>query len=441
MIGKTREAQNLEWKESWHDDHLRWVCGFANAQGGTLVIGKKDDGTPVGVPNARRLLEELPNKIRDQLGIMADVNLAEENGHELIEIHVQPYHNPISYKGAYHYRSGSTKQELKGAALDRFLLQKHGRTWDSVPDPRIGDTDLDPRTLDSFRKKAAQSGRVEPDSLTVTDSELIDKLKLRDAQYLKRAALLLFHPHPEQLITGAYIKIGYFQSDADLLFQDEINGPLPEQVDRALDLLTTKYMAAMIRYEGIQRMDVLPYPKEALREALLNAVIHKDYASGNPIQISVYANRLIFWNEGQLPSDWTLDDLIAKHPSRPYNPLVADVFFRMGMIEAWGRGIEKIREACRLANLPSPVIRTDLGGLWIEFSRKSIVSEKMSEKMSEKIVALIKDDPDITIDQLAKQLSVTTRTVERTLAVLKEENQIKRIGPDRGGHWEIIQLP
>jgi ATP-dependent DNA helicase RecG len=126
---------------------------------------------------------------------LADVNLFEENGLELIEIKVTPYHNPISYKGAYHYRRGSTKQELKGAALDRFLLQKHGRTWDSVPDPRIGDDNLDPRAIDLFRNKAAQSGRVEAYSLNVTDSELIDKLKLRHTHYLKREAGLLFHPH------------------------------------------------------------------------------------------------------------------------------------------------------------------------------------------------------------------------------------------------------
>ena len=113
-----RESQQVEWKSSWRDDYLRWICGFANAEGGKLVLGRDDRGMAVGVSNARKLLEELPNKIRDVLGIMADVRLVKEAGKELVEVRVEPYPSPISYKGEYHYRSGSTKQELKGAALE-----------------------------------------------------------------------------------------------------------------------------------------------------------------------------------------------------------------------------------------------------------------------------------------------------------------------------------
>lgn len=121
-----KESQHTEWKESWRDDYLRWVCGFANAEGGVLVIGRNDSGKAVGVANAARLLEEIPNKVRDVMGIMVDVNLLIEDSKELLEIRVEPYPSPISYKGEYHFRSGSTKQELKGAALSHFLLKKQG---------------------------------------------------------------------------------------------------------------------------------------------------------------------------------------------------------------------------------------------------------------------------------------------------------------------------
>ena len=104
----------------------KWICGFANAQGGTLIIGKDDNGIVVGIKNAKKLLEDLPNKITTILGIIADVNLHETEQGDYIEIVVEPQPNPVNYKGEYHYRSGSTKQELKGAALDKFLLQKYG---------------------------------------------------------------------------------------------------------------------------------------------------------------------------------------------------------------------------------------------------------------------------------------------------------------------------
>ncbi|MDR0826345.1 MAG: ATP-binding protein, partial [Desulfovibrio sp.] len=136
------ESQTLEWKFSWRDEHLKSVCGFANAVGGTLVIGRDDAGKPVGLPDARLLLEELPNKLRDLLGIMAEVNLREQDGRECLEIVVPAYPNPISYRGRYYQRSGSTLQELKGAALDRFLLRRYGRTWDGSPLPGLEAADL-----------------------------------------------------------------------------------------------------------------------------------------------------------------------------------------------------------------------------------------------------------------------------------------------------------
>ena len=104
-----RESQHTEWKESWRDDYLRWICGFANAQGGTLVIGKNDNGIVVGISDARKLLEDIPNKVRDILGIIVDVNLLSENRKEYLEIITDAYPYPISYRGQYHYRSGSTK--------------------------------------------------------------------------------------------------------------------------------------------------------------------------------------------------------------------------------------------------------------------------------------------------------------------------------------------
>lgn len=131
----TKESQNIEFKESCLDEYLKWICGFANAQGGTLYIGIRDNGEVCGINEAQKLMEDIPNKVRDLMGILVEVNLKEKEGMEYLEIVTDAYPYPISYKGQYHVRSGSTKQELKGAALDRFLLRKQGKTWDSVPLP------------------------------------------------------------------------------------------------------------------------------------------------------------------------------------------------------------------------------------------------------------------------------------------------------------------
>ena len=337
------EQQNIEYKSIWKDEYLKWVCGFANAQGGRIYIGKDDEGNIVGVKNSKKLLEDLPNKITTILGIVADVNLHETPQGNYIEIVVEPQPNPVNYKGEYHYRSGSTKQELKGTALDKFLLKKQGKHWDSVLVPNVTVTDLKQETFDFFRKKGTKSKRLDEDTLTDSNEILLNNLKLTDNQGLKRAALLLFHPDPERFVTGAYIKIGFFETDSNLIFQDEIHGNLFEQVEKTIDLLFTKYIKALISYDGIYRVETYEYPKEAVREAIHNAIAHRDYTGGMPIQISVYKDKIMIWNYGQLPDRWTTADLLEKHSSQPYNPDIANAFFRIGYIESWGRGMDKIR--------------------------------------------------------------------------------------------------
>lgn len=122
---------------------------------------------------------------------------------------------------------------------------------------------------------------------------MLNNLKLTDGNYLKRATVLLFHPDPEKFVTNAYVKIGFFESDSDLRFQDEVHGNLFEQVEKTMELLFTKYIKAMISYDDIYRIETFEYPKEAIREALLNAIAHKDYTVATPIQISVYKDKIM----------------------------------------------------------------------------------------------------------------------------------------------------
>ena len=453
-----KESQRTEWKESWRDDHLRWVCGFANAEGGVLVIGRDDKGRVVGIADAARLLEELPNKIRDLLGIIVEVNLRTERDREFIEVVTPAYPSPISYRGHYYQRSGSTLQELKGAALDRFLLRRQGRTWDGVPVPGVTAQDLSAAAVKRFRALAKGRGRVEPGILRESVSGLIDKLKLRDGEYLKRAALLLFHEDPERFVTGAYVKIGFFRSESDLAYHDEVHGDLFTQVATTIDMLQTKYLKAAIRYEGIQRIERFPVPNDALREAVLNALVHRDYAVAAPVQIRVYEDRLKIWNPAVLPEGWGLDDLLREHASLPYNPNVANAFFRAGEIEAWGRGIQRIFQACRDAATPEPQLRLAGHDLWLEFAFASDyvqamnpadgsepftevggkTSVKTSVKTPAALLELLGRNPEMTLAQAAAEIGRSVRAIEMASAKLVTAGKLRYVGPQKGGHWEVI---
>lgn len=364
-----QESQHIELKRQWKDEYLKWICAFANSNGGTLMIGYNDQGKLVGVQHVDKLLEDIPNKVRDVLGIIVEVNLVTQQQLQTLHIITEVYPYPVSYKGEYHYRNDSTKQELKGAALDKFLMRKHGITWDSVPVPHVQINDLESKALVEFRRQAIRKQRLSESILDDTDAELLEKLRLIQGQYLKRAAVMLFHPEPDYFVTGAVIKVGAFgTSDADLLHHDEITGNLFTQVENTIDVIQLKYLKASISYEGLYRKERFPLPIPALREVLLNAVVHKDYGVHTAIQISIYPNKLMLWNPGQLPENWTLEKLLGKHESIPYNPDIANAFFRAGLIESWGRGIERIIETCQKENYPLPEWKVEPNGLWVIFT-------------------------------------------------------------------------
>jgi len=259
------ESQNTEWKETWRDEYLKWVCGFANAQGGKIYIGMKDTGQVIGVNGSKKLLEDIPNKIQTTMGIIADVNLLAENDKDYIEIVISPSSYPVSYKGEYHYRSGSTKQQLRGSSLTEFLISKTGFKWDAIPLDNVRIEDLDKESFDIFRREAIRSGRMSKEDLDMSNEELLDSLGLIVDGKLKRAAVMLFYRKMEKLITGGFIKIGKFGEGADLQYQDEMHGSLFLQADRVVDLIYLKYLTPLFH------MIMLPELKHILIQKPVSA--------------------------------------------------------------------------------------------------------------------------------------------------------------------------
>lgn len=443
------ENQNTEWKSKWKDEYLEWICGYANAQGGKIYIGCDDSGNAIGTPNSHKLLEDIPNKIRDALGIVVGVNLLNDKDKEYIEIDVPPYPIGISCKGIYYYRSGSTRQVLTGPALEAFLMRKRGATWDNLPLPAFSLEDVNDELLGRFKQWGIKKGRIDQSVLDEPKNILMEKLHLMNGSYLTNAAMLLFSKEPEKWQLGAYIKLGYFETDADLLYQDEIHGSILEQIDKVVELVHLKYMKAKISYVGMQRIERYFVPEEALREAILNAICHKQYQSGVPVQISIYEDRLYIANCGCLPENWTQENLMQKHASRPYNPNIAHVLYLAGFIESWGRGIEKICSSCEREGLPLPDYTINPGDIMILFkapkdrivhSVTREVTEKVTDQLTDtelQILGLIEEDPAYTSSVLAEKLSLSRKTIALWLKKLKEKNIIERIGSDRKGYWKI----
>ena len=171
------ENQHIEYKQSWHDDYLKWVCGFANASGGVLFVGKKDNGELMHVENYNQLMESIPNKIRDLMGLLCEVVLHEQEEIHFIEIKVPAYSVPISLRGRYYMRSGATNLELTGIELNEFLLKKAGKSWDDVIEENASLEDIDVASISKFTNDSKEKGRM-PDTSGLSTIQILDKLHL-----------------------------------------------------------------------------------------------------------------------------------------------------------------------------------------------------------------------------------------------------------------------
>lgn len=283
----------------------------------------------------------------------------------------------------------------------------------------------------------------------MTDEQLLDSLGLIKDRKILRAGMMLFHQKPEKWINGAYIKIAYFESDSEIGYMDEIHGSLILQADKVIDLIFTKYLKAGISYEGVTRIETYPFPKSAIREAVYNAIVHKNYATQIPIQISVYKDKLYISNDCILPSGWTIETLMGKHCSKPFNPNIANGFFRAGFIETWGRGIEKICDACKNhgINLPEYTIYPE--DIMIKFEIKNTTkntakntANDFKNKIEENLLSVLEyleEYPTTTQKNIMENFNLSRRTVERIIATLKEQEQIERVGNNRSGYWKIIK--
>ncbi|MBO6029446.1 MAG: putative DNA binding domain-containing protein, partial [Bacteroidales bacterium] len=339
------EKHIIEYKRLWKDEWLEWICGMANADGGVIYIGIKDDGEVLGVSNAKKLMEDIPNKIISKMSIYPDVRQIEKDGKDVIEIEVAPSIAAVSLDGVVYKRVGATNQILKGTALQEFYLSRPSGAWDAriIPDAKLDE--IDPDAVEYLKESGIRKGRLSKESAKDSVEKVLKSLNLMtEDDKLTMAALLLFGKNPQRYCIDARFKIGRFGAGAaNLIIQDLVDGDLIRMPDRVLDILDAKYLVRPIHYKGLRRVEPLEIPEKGLREIICNSIIHKQY-DGPDIQMRVYDDRIDLWNFGKLPEGYTFEQMFMPHRSMPRNKLIANAFYYAGLIEAWGRGFEIITE-------------------------------------------------------------------------------------------------
>ena len=343
--------------------------------------------------------------------------------------------------------------------MQQFILKKMGISWDDIVQPSATLDAIDPAAVDYLQRSAISHGRMMQSDYSSDVKTVLENLDLIDEEgHLRNAAILLFGKRPSRYFTLCDFRIGRFIKDeTDLIFQDVIEGDIIRMADKVISILRSKYLTTPIHYEGLGRFEPLEIPEKALREAIFNAIIHKDY-SGVHIQMKVYNDRIELWNQGSLPAGWTVEKMLAPHSSQPRNKHIAAAFYKAGFIESWGRGISKIIEGFVSAGLPAPTFEEHCGGLLVTIPRRmagdtlndkinandtlngkinDILNGKINLSEKEKaILRVISENPSITYPEIAAQLSISIRTISRAINKLQNEGLIVREGSKKSGYWE-----
>ena len=410
------ESDTIEFKVSFSDmsDILKCICAFANGKGGYVLVGVSDDGDLVGVDVDSVVLERLENMIRETIEPKIYVNISIEavNDKIIVVIRVpEGINKPYFYRGVCYVRIGTVTRAVSRDGIIEILKSKI--SFDSL---RL-EEEVSLRE-DIIKRLVERARRHRRMKISFTNVE--DVLR-RLGVYRKRAMALLFSD--DLVFPQATIKCGAYKGQ-EKIDEETIYGNLFEQVERALEFIK-RNIRRTYRIEGLERREIWEYPIEALREAIVNAVAHRDYFVTSPIYIRIYEDRVVIQNPGELPPPLTVEMLRKEHPSIPRNPLIAEAFYLWGYIEKWGEGTNRMIEACRNYGLPEPMFESKSGFFTVTLMKREALLRGLSENIK-RLYDYIKSRGIATFRECVEFIGKSEKTTQRYLRKLEELGLIER---------------
>jgi len=342
-----------------------------------------------------------------------------------------------------------TDRTMPRETYQRLLLEEMHATerWENRLAAGWDVSRLDRREMVLTLEESIRRGRVD-DPGTREPLEILRGLGLLvDGDKVSRAAVVLFcaddAPLPD--FSQLLLKVARFKGTTRDEFLDnrQFHGNAFALMRRAERFLIDSLPVASRIVPGrMEREDTPLLPVEALREALANAFVHRDYSvGGGSVSVALYEDRLEIISIGDLHFGLTPEALFREHESKPWNPMIARTFYRRGIIETWGRGTLKIARLMQERGLELPAVAVRQGAVVITFVLPAPVKtqEKTQEKTAAAILRMLGEQPDMSIAELAERLGKVPSTIERAIRKLRESGRLARIGPDKGGHWQVIE--
>ena len=445
-----KESETTEFKKSLAEIKagLVSIAAILNKHGqGELWFGVRNDGKAVGLDATEKTLRDVSQSIAAHIEpkIYPHVTLETVDGVACIKVLFEGQESPYYAYGRAYMRVADEDRQLSARELEKLILAKNcdRLRWDNEACP-LRVTDLDKGKLKRFVKRAGLSWD--------TAANAVEKFGLLKDGKLLNAAPLFFARAPMELRCAVF---GTTDS-AMIIDRHDVQGDILELIEEAQKYVLKNIHIGM-RLNGLYRVDVPEVSVEALREAIINAFCHRDYRDPDYVQVAIFKDRVEIRNPGSLFGGLTITDLRRGRVSKRRNPLICEMFRRIHMAETWGRGMRLI-----LKNEPKVKFKEIADIFIVSFGRPSFIGEiavtdnagkaslqnrqelgeKLGEKLGEtrsRIVNLIIENAQVTIPEMAEKLAVSTTAIEKQITILKERAVIKRVGPDKGGHWEVLK--
>ena len=447
------EGQQLEFKRSLAEleTAVRTLAAFANTEGGTVLFGVRQSGEIVGVEASQTSKEQLVNKVTASTDpvLYPSVEFVKVNGKTVIVVTVAESENKPHLAGGRAYkRVGATTVQLRRDEYERLILARRQPPFDQRELPEATLDDVDEAKVRWYLQRAAQERNI-PVDLTLPLVENLKRLGVvtgRDGRpVLTVAAVLLFGKRPQSFVSHSLVRLACFHGTTPLHFIDRLDcvGTLPEMIDEA-ERFVRRNTRIAAKITGFQRRETTEYPYPAIREAIANAVAHRDYDRTDvEVRVSIFADRLEVQSPGRLPAPLTLDTLGEEYALR--NKLIAELLFNIRYIERWNTGILRMRRWMREHGLPEPVFQ-EVGqtfkvtfqgpgerilDLIPEEGVTDLLALGLNERQIEALRLMVNEKKELTNQLYREMFGITDRTALRDLNGLVAVGYVQRVGEGR----------
>ena len=408
----TKEDIHNEFKQSFTDDVIVALVAFANAKGGSVFVGIKDNGTVCGVNIGKETIQKWLNdiKLKTSPSIIPDVEIIENNGKTIVTLSIQEYPvKPVSMKGRYYVRQTNSNHLMSAIEISNAILKTKNSSWDFYPDGRHSIKDLDLQKVQFCINKMKQRGI----SIEETPVDFLRKKEFIIDNQITFGCYLLFKANEDIAST---IELGFFQDSEGIIIKDSarLKNCLVSQVEGVMDYVKKHINVAIkivpTQVENIQHWD---YPLDAIREIVLNMIVHRDYRSSADSIVKIFPDRMEFFNPGNLPDEISITDLMTNnYRSHPRNKQIADTFKEMGDIEKYGSGIRRVVKMFVDYGLPVPEWKQNSGGVVVTvWKQKTSGSDQVTGQVTGQVYLLIKtlSNNELSLKEIMEALSLKGR--------------------------------